>query len=270
MILILLISFLVPGTEGVGVEDFEAFFKSFYNPSVHYDGKGRVLMEGSPLTAGHIEPDWENAVLGKERVKRVVKTTCTVPICVEREVWTSLASDGSDAVRELAERELVMSFTERNGVSDWTAVIRYRIIDPMTHRYGRFTGLVIDVDPNSFRPIALLQYQNGLVIMKEEDLGIFRWTRMDRMLIDPGINDAMWKMAAYHLNQTRDLAVDRASSGKTSRFFLKLREYEGYDASQAPSRYNTVMTAKSVPVICLPEVWSAIIRFKYYPVTVKK
>ena len=157
-------------TDSVGIKDFKEFFEGSYRPSVHYDSKGRVLKEGSPLTAGHIKPDWENAKSSVEGRGKNRRTLCSVPITVEREIYTVLEDAGPEAVREMADRGLVISCGKNRKGGIWSAAIRYRITDPRTHIEGKFTGLEIDVDPNTFAVLSVLEYKKGRIVLKENYL----------------------------------------------------------------------------------------------------
>gem|GEM_PF-5933691 len=64
----------------------KAFFKAMYHPYVRYDGNGRVLKAGSPLTAGHIYPKWKEAEYTMQGKGGGASFVCTVPISVEREI----------------------------------------------------------------------------------------------------------------------------------------------------------------------------------------
>ena len=159
-----------PAAEKVPVDDFKAFFTALYNPSVHYDSSGRVLKEGSPLTAGHIIPDWESATVSYKGKGRKQQSVCTVPITVEREIYTALEDAGPEAVRERADRELVISCSKNRKGGIWSAAIRYRITDPRTHIEGKFTGLEIDVDPNTFAVLSVLGFKKGRIVLRENYL----------------------------------------------------------------------------------------------------
>lgn len=95
---------------------------------------------------------------------------CSVPIAVEREIYTALENAGPEAVREMAGRELVITCRENDEGGVWAAAIRYRITDPRTYKDGKFTGLEIDVDPNTFAVLSVLEYKKGRIVLRENGL----------------------------------------------------------------------------------------------------
>ena len=178
-----------PAAEIVPVDDFRAFFTALYNPSVHYDTNGRVLKEGSPLTAGHVIPDWANATVSVKSKGRQKQSVCVVPITVEREIWVALADDKQHPERRLAERELVLTRRSRDKHQLWSAVLRYCITDPSSNESDGFSGLIIDVDPNSFALVSIGEYRGGKVVLEEEDPSRGRWVRKKRPTIVQERND---------------------------------------------------------------------------------
>ena len=176
-------------TDSVGIKDFKEFSEGSYLPSVHYDSNGRVLKEGSPLTAGHIEPDWENATVSVKGKGRQKQSVCVVPITVEREIWVALAEDKQHPERRLAERELVLTRRSRDKHQPWSAVLRYCITDPSSNESDGFSGLIIDVDPNSFALVSIWEYRGGKVVLEEEDPSRGRWVRKKRPTIVQERND---------------------------------------------------------------------------------
>lgn len=95
---------------------------------------------------------------------------CSVHIAVEREIYTALEDAGPEAVREMAGRELVITCRENDEGGVWAAAIRYRITDPRTYKDGKFTGLEIDVDPNTFAVLSVLEYKKGRIVLRENGL----------------------------------------------------------------------------------------------------
>ncbi len=260
---ILLTLSVVTDYEGVTAERARAFFTALYHPQVHYDSWGNVKMEGSPLTAGHIYPRWSEitgSIEGKGRKERMV---FRVPVNVEREIYTKVASYSEYVPHEKAERELVISCRVKDGRQLWTAVLRYRIIDPDTHVKGRFTGLEIDVNPNNFTALNVKEYRNGYVIMHEKDLTGYRWLHLvyhPKVGLD-GMLSGDDKQADESQNSIYQEAIGSFYEEAAEEASL---EFDVYGRASAKTR------SVYVPVLSLPEVWSAITRFRYFPVTQKR
>ena len=253
--------------EIVPVDDFRAFFTALYNPSVHYDTIGRVLKEGSPLTAGYIEPDWENAKSSVEGRGKNRKTVCSVPITVEREIYTSLEDAGPEAVREMAGRELIITCKENDEGNVWAAAIRYRITDPCTHKDGKFTGLEIDVDPNTFAIISVKEYKRDKLVLYEESLEGYRWTyeKVGSLPVAPQsfVGPYQTVPSPYRAGESFSSMHYGSKNGSDGPYIgtVQVRKSRHSKLDYYASYYS--------PIIDTPEVRRAVTKYLYYPVTLK-
>ncbi len=251
-----LIAILIAASlEGVTADNAKEFFQSVYNPQVHYDGDGNVLMEGCPLTAGHIEPDWSATVcetVGKGKKSRV---EFHVPISVEREIWTLLSDDHERyPVKELAECELVLSCKKKDSIMLWDAAVRYRIADPVAAGNRKVSGLVVEVDPNTFTTLSLKAYQNGNVVLEEDNLEGYRWV-----------------YKKVYVGLTKKEEFNKTFNPGPVRIPL-ISLLEGYYVSiPAKNTMSAAFAQKASyePVISSPAIHNALKRYRYFPVTVK-
>ena len=238
--------------DGPQEKSAKAFFKAMYHPYVRYDGNGRVLKAGSPLTAGHIYPKWKEAEYTMQGKGGGASFVCTVPISVEREIWTCLKDDEPGAVREMAERNLLITCRIRKGIEEWTAVIRYRIIDPASAYSNGFCGLEIDVDPNTAVPLSLWEYRNGIVVLEEKHLDGYRW-------IHPASTRPR-RSSNFTPPEAMRILIYGDKAPKDAGLVTQNNDFSGNS--------DPAETAAYVPVLKLPEVWNAINRYNYYPITV--
>ncbi len=247
---------LSQGSDGGNLEAARSFFEAVYDPIVEYDDQGRVLNGGSPLTAGHIEPDWDAAESRKAGKGKKSCIEFQVPISVEREIWTRLADEGQLYEKELAETKLVLTCRQKESDSIWDAVIRYRITDPKATGKRRFSGLIIDVDPNTFVPVALKEYQNGTVVLEGGNLDGYKWVRK-RNQTPVESRKELEESLGY--NKMRTLMQSEP----------KLEGINLYMPPAQPLYSASGRHASYVQVSSLTEVRNAINRYRYYPVTNK-
>ncbi len=256
-----------PAAEKMAVDDFRVFFTDYYHPTVEYDENGRVLKGGCPLTAGHIKPDWENAKSSTEGRGKNRKTVCSVPITVEREIYTALEDAGPESVREMAGRELIITCRENEEGDVWAAAIRYRITDPCTHKDGKFTGLEIDVDPNTFAIISVKEYKRDKLVLNEESLEGYRWT-YEKIGSLPVITQC------FVFPYQTPPSFYRAGESFSPRDYSTKGDPEGpyVGTVQVRGNHHTRLDYYASTyrrIIDIPEIRSAITKYLYYPVTVK-
>ena len=256
-----------PAAEKVPVDDFRDFFTDYYHPTVEYDENGRVLKGGCPLTAGHIKPDWENAKSSTEGRGKNRKTVCSVPITVEREIYTALEDDGPESVREMAGRELIITCRENEEGDVWAAAIRYRITDPRTHKDGKFTGLEIDVDPNTFAIISVKEYKRDKLVLYEESLEGYRWTyeKIGSLPVAPQsfVGPYQTVPSPYRAGESFSSMHYGSKNGSDGPYIgtVQVRKNRHSRLDYYASTYRRI--------IDIPEIRSAITKYLYYPVTVK-
>ena len=257
--LLLLSTSLSSWQYGVDTEAAISFFEAFYAPVVKYDAQGLVLNGGSPLTAGHIRPDWNAAVSRKVGKGKKSCIEFQVPISVEREIWTTLAEDQAERypVKELAEPKLVLTCREKDSVTLWDAVIRYRIVDPKATGKRRFSGLIIDVDPNTFNPVSLKEYRNGTIVLNESNLDGYRW-----------IHKRIPTPVESRFNNNEPLGYDKMRALLQTEPIVT--GYNLFMPNAQPLYSAAARYTSYVQVLSLPEVRNAINRYRYYPVTIKQ
>ena len=248
--------------ENVTVERARAFFTAMYHPQVHYDEYGNVKMEGSPLTAGHIYPIWDSATGSLEGKGRRARMVFRVPVNVEREIYTKVASYSEYMPHEMAERELVVTCSIKDGREFWKAVLRYRIIDPDTHEKGKFSGLEIDVNPNHFTALSVKEYRNGFVVMNEKNLDGSCWMHIVCIpVID--MNGKLTFRSTQEGEKQSFVYKDEVEA------FVEEAEFQAKDEYEVMGKASTRRTSIYIPVLAIPRVWTAITRYRYFPVTKK-